>query len=128
MEEACGMPVHVPAQLPVTLLPGREQVCVAHVTCPFSIPQSEHPWGHAPSDWCVQLGFSHNPAPYRRQNLIPHMDRKKQENHMVIATSDQQFSFQTLNFWMGWDIITPCLWVALEFSKAFPTPYLISSS
>lgn len=53
---------------------------------------------------------------------IPQMGRKKQENRMVTAISDQEFSLkislQRLNFWMGWDIITPCLWLALEFSKA----------
>lgn len=64
----------------------------------------------------------HSPSSQRPtcgKNLLPHMDRKKQENHMVIATDDQLFSLKiNLNFWMGWDIITPSLWVALEFFKA----------
>lgn len=74
--------------------PRREQVCVAHVTCPFSIPSSVYPWSHAPSDISLHPGFSFNVAPYSWQNLIAHMDRKKQDNHMVIATNDQEFSLK----------------------------------
>lgn len=81
-------------RLSLFFLPRRDQVCVALVKCPFSIPPSQNTWGHAPFDISVYPDSSLNPAPYSWQNLIAQIDRKKQENHMVIATNDQEFSLK----------------------------------